>query len=217
LGSLKRVMAAGVSEDGAKLDISRAIADRKIGVRVTIADQSSDIQGTLTFGQFHVPDHLASEDFDWNNSRPLKPWATGPRHWKSDEWHSFSWRNRSISLIEVRTAEVIAWIEKTFDALAGEDPSASDDVAHVDKQEGAAGHAEQPTPSPEAKSSRGAKTRGIEDAIKQIWDNDIPQGLSPKERNNKIRGWLKDNECSLPKSDASLARAIQRVLKERSK
>ena len=86
--ALKRVMAAGASEDEAKLDISRAISDKKLKVQLTIEDPSSDIRGTLTFGQFSVPSHLSPNDFDWESSRPFKPWPTGPREWKSDERHS---------------------------------------------------------------------------------------------------------------------------------
>jgi hypothetical protein len=112
--ALKRVMASGVSEDEAKTDISRAISDRKIAVRVTIAEQSSDMAGTFSAANVRVPSHLTPDDFDWANSRPAKPWPTGPRDWISRERHSFSWRNRPISLIEVRTSDVTEWKEATL-------------------------------------------------------------------------------------------------------
>jgi hypothetical protein len=86
-------------------------ADKKIRVQVTIAAQTSDIAGTLIGANVKIPPHLMPGDFDWANSRPVQPWSTGPRDWKSDERHSFSWRDRPISLIEVRTADIIAFIK----------------------------------------------------------------------------------------------------------
>jgi hypothetical protein len=61
-----------------------------------------------------------------------------------------------------------------------------------------------------AKISSGAKSQGIEKAIKAIWSDNIPKGLSAKERNTKIIDWLTANELSVPS-----VRAIQRVLKAR--
>ena len=147
--ALKRVMAAGVPEDEAKLDISRQIADGKIRVRLTIAEQSvptttkvfadwnqlvaeaqglaprtphqktNNQEGSVESNEcfedanVKVPPHLTPADFDWENSRPVKSWPIGPRDWKSSERHSLSWNNRTISLIEVRTADVTARIIAT--------------------------------------------------------------------------------------------------------
>ncbi|MFZ0423539.1 MAG: hypothetical protein WAL80_11740 [Xanthobacteraceae bacterium] len=124
--ALKRVMAAGVPEDEAKLDISRQIADRKIRVRLTIAEQSvptttkvfadwnqlvaeaqglaprtphqktnnqeASVESNECFegANVKVPPHLTPADFDWENSRPLKPWPVRPRGGRRDEWRSFS-------------------------------------------------------------------------------------------------------------------------------
>jgi hypothetical protein len=112
--SLKRVTAAGVRKNKAKLVLSCLIADAKIRFRVTIGGGTCDITGTLTGANVKAPPHLIPDDFDWANSRPVKPWSTGPRDWKSDERHSFSWRNRPISLIEVRTVDLMGWLERTF-------------------------------------------------------------------------------------------------------
>lgn len=109
--AFKRVVATGVPEDEAKRGISRAIADGKIRVQVTIAERTSDIAGTLTGANVKPPPHLMPDDFDWQSSCPLKSWPTGPREWKSDERPSFPWRNRPIASLEVRTADVTALIE----------------------------------------------------------------------------------------------------------
>ena len=61
-----------------------------------------------------------------------------------------------------------------------------------------------------AKTSSGAKSQGIEEAIKAIWCGNIPKGLSAKERNTKIIDWLTADELSVPS-----VRTIQRVLKAR--
>jgi hypothetical protein len=64
----------------------------------------------------------------------------------------------------------------------------------------------------DSKSGPGAKTRGIARAIGQLWPNDIPDGLTAKDRNKAILGWLRENNCSVPSQPE---RAIQRVLKSR--
>jgi hypothetical protein len=131
--ALKRITAVGVSDDEARHDISHAIADGKIRVRVTIAERTSDIARTLTGAQVKPPPHLMPDDFDWQNSRPLRPWPTGPREWKSDERHSFSWRNRPISLIEVRLADVIALTERTVSKPPRDGaPSAAQESAAIE-------------------------------------------------------------------------------------
>jgi hypothetical protein len=66
--------------------------------------------------------------------------------------------------------------------------------------------------APKSKSGPGAKTLGISEAISQLWPNEIPQGLSAKERNNAITERLRQNGSSIPNSPA---RAIQRVLRTR--
>jgi hypothetical protein len=62
-------------------------------------------------------------------------------------------------------------------------------------------------------SLRGAKSRAILEAIKQIWGapHEIPQGLSAKDRNNMIIAWIKQNGSSIPSKPE---RAIQRVLQK---
>jgi hypothetical protein len=158
--ALNRVVTAGVPEDEVKSDISRAIADGKIQVRLfaemevsaSEAISSWNLTATLAAARggrgshpdapsrpepkkrrpkahrrqrgenkrpircfeganIKVPKLLSSTDFDWTNSRPTKPWLTGPREWHSER-HSFAWRNRPVSLIEVRTADIITFIER---------------------------------------------------------------------------------------------------------
>ena len=70
-----------------------------------------------------------------------------------------------------------------------------------------------PTVSPaKTNSGRGAKSRGINEAIDALWPGGIPNGLSGKDRTRKIITWLSDNKRSLPRNPE---RAIQRVLAAR--
>jgi len=58
----------------------------------------------------------------------------------------------------------------------------------------------------------GAKTRGVTEAIDQLFPGGIPPGLSAKDRNRAIVEQLKRNRISVPKDPQ---RAIQRVLQKR--
>jgi hypothetical protein len=128
--ALKRVVAVGVSVDEAKLALSRAIADRKIRVRLTVESDedpavrwnrmldSGQINSTQALEYFEdvnvgVPRELASHDFDWENSRPFKPWSIRPREWqieprdrRSIERRTVVWPRRIVSRIEARIADV---------------------------------------------------------------------------------------------------------------
>jgi hypothetical protein len=61
-------------------------------------------------------------------------------------------------------------------------------------------------------SGPGAKTRGIAEAIDELWSGEIPEGLIAKDRNKAILAWLHDKGYSVP---GKPERAIQRVLKAR--
>jgi hypothetical protein len=58
----------------------------------------------------------------------------------------------------------------------------------------------------------GPISNGIRLAIDALWPNGDRQGLRAKDRDNKILAWLEDNKRSIP---ANIARAVQRVLKEK--
>lgn len=73
-------------------------------------------------------------------------------------------------------------------------------------------HDELARAAPESLLGLGAKTRGIAEAINQLWPDGIPTGLSAKERNNAIINCLRDKGYSVP---GNPERAIQRVLRAR--
>jgi hypothetical protein len=103
----ERVMATGVTEHQAKADISNAIADRKIAVRVLVDESERDVGGqTLPVPNIGVPPRLKPEDFDWPRSRPLPAWQTGPTSVVEHYFPTWSWTPRKIALIELSTADV---------------------------------------------------------------------------------------------------------------
>jgi hypothetical protein len=154
LDALRRVIGAvDVSEDEAKLAISRAIACRKIQVRVTVKSDpdpmrwnqmvaegiGSNPNHSIPAGEcfeganIGVPSQLTPLDFDWQTSRPIKPWQIGPRDWRSIG-RTFVWPRRIVSRIEARIADVTRLIDevaKSAHGIAGESTSSapSDHVA----------------------------------------------------------------------------------------
>ncbi len=81
LDAVKRVMAIGLKEGEAKLDLCRAISDRKIKIRFLVAKEEGFgsfgeiVQGIVRQGSdVDIPSHLDPRDFDWLQSRPRKPW-----------------------------------------------------------------------------------------------------------------------------------------------
>jgi hypothetical protein len=105
--ALQRVMATGASEDESKTDLCRAVADRKVDVRVRIAASDFAMGGRIfSKGNVSVPLHLDPRDFDWAQSRPLAQWRIGPRPGEHYVWIS-GWEGRPVDLIELSTADVM--------------------------------------------------------------------------------------------------------------
>jgi hypothetical protein len=186
--ALKRIMRTGASEDEAKIDLCRAVADRKIDVRVRIAATDYAMRGRVfSGGNVRVPAHLDPRDFDWVQSRPLAQWSIGPKLGEHYYWIS-GWENRPLDLIELSTDDVMNIL-------------CSGNAAPPARRVGGV-----------SKSGRGAKARGVEEAISQLWSDQIPKGLSAKDRNRAILDRMKQNGSSIPSKPE---RAIQRVLQKR--
>jgi hypothetical protein len=99
------VMATGITEDEAKADLCRAVADRKIDVRVRIGSSHSKGGRFFSNGNVGIPSHLRPGDLDWEQSCPLKPWSIGPRLGEHYVWIG-GWETVPIDLIELATADV---------------------------------------------------------------------------------------------------------------
>jgi hypothetical protein len=99
--ALQRLMSTGLDEAEAKTDLCRAMADKKIDVRVRIARTGK----VFSDGNVGVPPHLSAGDFDWVNSRPVAQWSIGPRLGEHYVWLE-DWKNHPLDLIELSTADV---------------------------------------------------------------------------------------------------------------
>jgi hypothetical protein len=116
--ALRRVITAGVPEPTAKIDLCRAVADRKIDVRVRVASSDPAKTGKVfSDGNVGVPPHLDPDDFDWVKSRPLARWSIGPRRGEYHNWID-GWEDRWFDLIEVSTADVVEILCGSSDDLS---------------------------------------------------------------------------------------------------
>ena len=104
--ALERVMATGATEDNAKLDICRAVADRKIDVRVRIAASEYNLGGrSFSDGNVGVPLRLNPQGFrlgSFTSTEPMVDRANAGEHYT---WTS-GWSERSLDLIELSTRGV---------------------------------------------------------------------------------------------------------------
>jgi hypothetical protein len=77
--ALTRVVeACGLTQNDAKADICRAIADGAVTVRAKLGRHTTkSMTGgdtVLEGSAFQIPTRLKPEELDWQESRPLKPW-----------------------------------------------------------------------------------------------------------------------------------------------
>jgi hypothetical protein len=102
-------MMTGLSEDEAKADLCRAVAERNINVQVKVAEGNREKGGRwFTGAHVEVPQDLEPEDLDWNQSRPHQhePWRIGPVG--PDSYSDPYWTSRPLLIdkVKVSTADV---------------------------------------------------------------------------------------------------------------
>ena len=147
------------------------------------------LDGMLARGQ-----HVISPDF-WATEQAEGVLFSG-RHWPfgKPRWFYEERPSYQVFLRELELASLLA----SPDAGLGDEHGQSGEAASAVRQ---------------PKSAKaGAKARGIDEAVDDLWPNGIPEGLSAKERNNRIIDWLKAKHYSIPTNPE---RAIQRVLQGR--
>jgi hypothetical protein len=105
--ALDRFVTRGWGRSAAQRDLSSMIADSKIGVRVKISRSDYAFPGrVLTGGHVvKVPEHLKSDDLDWQQSSALTPWPTKADRDGRKPW-SLNWVARYIEYVEVRRHDV---------------------------------------------------------------------------------------------------------------
>jgi hypothetical protein len=124
--ALKRVIGAGTLPEVAKHRICTDIAQDRIRVRLYVA---SDTPGKPDVGLkskklYRVPSRLEPSDFEWENSRPSKPWSvnrTGDDYGREDI---------TITFIELNTDDVI------YRLCSSSDPSIQAQTESSAKSEG---------------------------------------------------------------------------------
>jgi hypothetical protein len=65
--------------------------------------------------------------------------------------------------------------------------------------------------SSERPKSLGPKMKGVLSAIRTLWPDGIPAGLTATDRNNKIMSFLEERELSRPNSMEALDKLVQRL------
>lgn len=96
LEALNRVIASDARSEGeVQRDICQAIADGAVSIRAKLkrhATRQSKAANTVLMGDtFQIPVTIKPDDFDWQDSRPLRPWLVKrgafsvPGYWEV-EW-----------------------------------------------------------------------------------------------------------------------------------
>jgi hypothetical protein len=178
--ALRRVTAGRRSEELAKADLCRAIADRTVNVRCKLQEMhgrrftSKDV---LEGKNFQIPTEIKPEDLDWKLSRPLKPWflrrecSKIPGHW-------------DLALIEVcrdDVTKVLCVATENTQHAAGETPARPSRPAG-ECQEMPVNSGRRSTPRPRTPSVAGpGRRRGARplkfEQTKEAIRKDIQQGL----------------------------------------
>jgi len=139
----KRVMATGLLKHRAQLDLCRAIADQKIRIRYLIGKeeiggtpvpQGQGMAGHVIWRMDVIPRSVAPPDFDWQKSRPVKPWQVPPNpvFWELDWIELFSADVTKV-LIVAEGRHLVAGGNKHRDS-AGQDARAAEERSRTIKQ-----------------------------------------------------------------------------------
>ena len=102
--ALALVMAAtGMPPEQARIDICRALADRAINFQAQLKRHANGlITSTRVFERaegFEVPRRIEPGEFDWEQSRPLRPWRLNRPHPNHGLWE--------LAWIELSVADII--------------------------------------------------------------------------------------------------------------
>jgi hypothetical protein len=103
---------SGLTETEKKLVICEWISNHKVDVRLTLHG------GQVLVGlDIHVPAHLQSDDFDWYQSRPVKPrparLAAAGRYVLERAGQSPEGQERDITLIELRAGQLCSALDES--------------------------------------------------------------------------------------------------------
>ncbi len=185
--ALERVMRAnGCTADEAKADICMAIADGAINLRGKLERNKTrghTSNKVLEGSSFQIPVKIKPADFDWEVSRPTKPWMVPREVSRSPGYWILAW-------IELSRSDVTSILCKAMQSERSVLPSAN--------AKGASG------------KSQPAKSRALK-AIKTLYPRKVPdQDTVPnKLLYQQVGKWLKE-EGLQPVSNDTILRAAGR-------
>ncbi len=198
--SRRRVMAAGGSKREAQRDICRALADQKIKIRYLIGKEilggtpvptGQGMSGHVIWRPDVIPRSLASADFDWRKSRPVRPWQLYPNpvFWELD-W------------IELYSADVTRTLVVPRSIALVRPPGLSSTRPPVPKRPPNESHRQRHRP---------AQALAAE-ALKALFGRKIPgrTSLTDQKLCGAVQEWLKANDRRKVSCD-SILRAAKRA------
>jgi hypothetical protein len=115
--AIERVVSeAGVSKNEAQTDLCRAIADGAVKIQAKLREHATkhmtSSKTVLEGGAFQIPPRIGPKDFDWEMSRPLKPWTVRRGHFSPHgPW--------DLELIEVMMEDVTRALRLPEEVLVG--------------------------------------------------------------------------------------------------
>jgi hypothetical protein len=190
--ALSRAVALGVATDEAKRQICAAISDRRIEMRLILAEDLGLGLDEMEVprAELRIPPRLKPEDIDWTGSVPLKRWFPQPRRLE-ESVVLYGARvqnlfNRKVAVLQLRTADVAAIFGSPSKTVGADLP-----------------------PSQAEPAAAGARSRVVSQAVTALWPNGIPDTLTIKERDTRMIAWAREHGLSVPSR-----RTIQRVLKQ---
>jgi hypothetical protein len=161
-------MAAGYTEAEAQSDLCRSISDGAVKIRLGLGRNATNgmkAHGTTVNGEdVEIPLQLSAGDIDWNNSRPLAPWAVRRERMPHLARAGCYWH---IERMEVLRNDVT----RLFGAAQG----AHEQTVRKGTQRVRGGSSPGREPTAESARRRGAKPKKFE-RVREAMRSDIQQG-----------------------------------------
>lgn len=178
-----RLVRASGSQEQARWDICRALADGAIGVRAKLAKHAVRLTRSTVVvcgNQVVIPTDLTPDDFDWEHSRPVKSWFVRDRHYHHGPW--------DLEVIELSKADVTAKLLSRVGPTAG------------------------PMVGPSKKHRGRPQREGAEIAIKALWPDGVPlpRELPNDQLVGRVIKWTKENRRPISGHDTILRAAGRR-------
>jgi hypothetical protein len=207
--ALERIRAAGVSEKQAKRNLCRAMAERRVDVRLTtVGKNPSQNLPELTFEHSDISPRLSPRDIAWSSSRASRrSTAWGPKPHNPAQPISFftqramAFADRVVALIEVRSAQVTRIFLCGSEKLTDISPPTA-----IERE--AVRAASPPTNTPDSEID-GAMVIAASEVIQELWPNGV-KGVKTDDRLRMVNERLVFKSKSRI-SKSTILRALRRL------